>query len=83
MSSGGGSVLVSWGSRARLALGFVRLGFRCTVIGDTRPRGVERNARIKPIDVFVFPHQNDMEIDAALDQRVRGVDSDPLGAAGA
>ncbi len=73
----------SWGSQVRLALGFVRLGFRCIVIGAARPRGVERDTRIEPIDVFVFPDQNDVKIDAALDQRVRGVDGDPLGAAGA
>ena len=81
--SGGASVLASWRSQVQLALGSVRLGLRCALIRGTRPCGVERDTRIEPINVLVFPDQNDVKIDAALDQRIRGVDGDPLGAAGA
>jgi len=82
-NSGGASVLGSWCSQVRLALGFVRPASRCILICSARPCGVEGDTRIEPIDVLVFPDQNDVKIDAALDQRIRGVDGDPLGAAGA
>jgi hypothetical protein len=44
---------------------------------------VERDTRVEPINVFVFSDQDDVKIDAALHERVRGIDGDPLGAAGA
>ena len=64
-----------------LTLGIDRLRFQGTIDRGASPCGVDGDTRIEPIDVFVLPDQNDVEIDAALDESICGIHGDTLGAA--